>query len=536
MTIQRRSAGPSPGGVIQLPTVKLDTTLTDLFKLACPKEAHKRLAYLHSPAHSAVSLGPHVRRNTTFLYQDGSFVKTPLRDLTEGNRALRQSLAVKLLDVVPQRDTFITGASVAVLFDSSADDAEAARAAAEAEATMAVLEDAQRPELVRCAGPGCLPVAESGIELIAGYKTALDGLGGRDYPLAIGLDTHWFLNSKRALALSGLPTPPTEVIEVSGCPLPAGECCEACRREEAGCARPDHDAGMIPTIPADCDGSRGPWFQEHERRIISEVERRPLPFAFKTQQTFGGGGTWIIDSESEKRQLLQYLSDENGIIRKLLPQLNRDNHHLHPGSMLLSELIQDQVANYGVTFCVTDTGGVMFMGVSEQILASDGKAWAGSIISYKSQKMLQAKLSSLMEETAQWLSKEHDYCGPVGMDVLESKVASHANGSEKETALFIVDLNVRTSGSMSLPLLKGHFTSRGLYCAGMCTITTRQSRRTFIDQWRSEFSSGSMIILSWYEDVSSKVSVGCVITGAEDEVRLEEKIEVLKASTDEVTF
>lgn len=575
MTIQRRSAGPPSGGVIQLPTVRLDTTLTDLFRLACPKDAHKRLAYLHSPAHCAVSLGPHVRRNTTFLYQDGSFVNAPLGDLSpcddddddddegeEGREAsgrlqLRRSLAAKLLGVVPQRDAFITGPSAAVLFDASADPAEARRAADEAEATVAVLEVAQRPALVRCPGPCCLPLAEAGVDLVAGYKMALDGLAGRGYPLAIGLEAHWLLNSKRALALSGLPTPRTDVIEVSGCPVPAGECCDACRRDElgrglglgrgrgrgrsaghdAGHDAGGHDAGMISTIPAGCGGQRGAWFREHEGRIISEVEGRSPPFAFKTQQTLGGGGTWIVGSERDKRQLLQHLASEDGIVRKLLPQLREANAHLRPGSMLLSELVRDPVGNYGVTFYVTDAGGVIFMGVSEQILAGDGKAWAGSTISYRSQQRLQDKLRGLAEQTAQWLSEEHRYCGPVGMDVLEARADGRAGtGGRREAALFIVDLNVRTSGSMSLPLLRGHFTSRGLYCSGMCTITTRKGRWEFVDQWRSQFLSGSMIILSWCRDPLSEVSTGCVITGAEDEARLGERMEALKASTDEVTF
>lgn len=547
------SSGPGTRTAIQLPTVQLDTTLTDLFRRARPADAHKRLAYLHTPAHCAVSLGPHVRRNTTYLYQDGSFVQTPRRDLTARNRALRRALAVRLLDVVPQRDAFITGPSAAVLFhDARAEPREARRARAEAEATLAVLGDAQRPELVQCPGPCSVPMAEAGFDLIAGYKTALDGLlvgegegEGRDekYPLAVGLDKHWFLNSKRALALSGLPTPPTEVVEVTGCaPVPAGECCEVCRREESSSS----GVGMIPTIPADCEGPRGRWYREREGHILSAVERRPVPFAFKTQQTFGGGGTWIVDSACEKRELLRHLADEDGVVRKLLPQLSRANQHLRPGSMMLSELVQEQVANYGVTFCVTDAGGVVFMGVSEQLLAGDGKAWTGSVISYDGQEELQARLGGLMEQTAQWLSREHHYSGPVGMDVLEASVPDGQGGAstegekkkkkKKDTAFFIVDLNVRTSGSMSLPLLRGHFTSRGLDCAGMCTITTRHSRWEFIDQWRSEFEAGDMIIISWYEDVSSQVSAGCVIMGARDRTLLEERIEALKASTDEVTF
>lgn len=526
MTTQGSPPRPPPSGVIQLPTVHLDTTLTDLVKRACPKYAHKRLAYLHSLGHCGIGLSPHVRRNKRFLYQDGSFVQTPRADLSEANTDLCRSLATKYLSVVPQRDTFITGASVAVFFDSGADDAEAAHARREAEATISVLDDAQRPELVHCPGPSSMPLAESGIDLIAGYKTALDGLAPGDVPLMVDLDKHWFLNSKGALAASGLPTPRTEVVEVSGFAVPARECCDVCRRQAAG-----HDEQrVLPAIPAGCDGQRGRWLRKHEQRITSAVEGRAVPFAFKTQQTFGGGGTWLVGSDREKRRLLRRLAeDDDGVVRRLLPLVDRGNHHLRPGSVLLSDLVRDPIGNHGATFCVTEAGGVVFMGVSEQLIAGDGKAWVGSVISYRSQARLHRRLRPLMEQAARWLSREHKYCGPVGMDVLEARAGD-------DTEFYIVDLNVRTSGSMSLPLLKGHFTSRGLFCAGICTVTTPKRRHEFVEQWRSEFSSGSMIILSWHEDLRSGASVGSVVMGAEDKETLEDKIEELKSSAEEVTF
>lgn len=530
MSIRRTPPKPPPSGVIGLPRINLDSTLTDILKRASPQDAHKRLAYIHSLGHCGIGLSPHVPRNQIFLYQDGCFVKTPRTDLSEANTDLRRSLAAKYLNVVPQRDTFITGGSVVVLFDSGTSDAETLHSRRQAEATLSVLDDTQRPELVHCPGPFSM-TTKAGIDMIAGYKIALDGFTRGEIPLTVDLEKHWYLNSKGALATSGLPTPQTEVVEVSGYPVPAQECCDICTREFAS---RDHD--MIPTIPASCTGQRGTWLRKHELRIVSAVERRPVPFAFKTQQTFGGGGTWIVDSSREKRQLLNHLVEEDGIIRKLLPLLNRGNHHLHPGSMLLSDLIQDPVENYGATFYVTDTGGVIFMGISEQLLASDGKAWVGSIISYKSQMRLHRRLQPLMEQTAQWLSREHDYCGPVGMDVLEAKTTGTTDTGKDGTGLYIVDLNVRTSGSMSLPLLKGHFTSRGLFCAGISMVTTSKGRHEFIDQWRSDFLSGSMIILSWHEDSQSSASVGSVIMGAEDKKTLEDKTQRLKSSTEDVTF
>lgn len=204
--------------------------------------------------------------------------------------------------------------------------------------------------------------------------------------------------------------------------------------------------------------------------------------------------------------------------------------------MLISGFVREPIANYGCTFFVTDAGGVIFMGVSEQVLAGDGKTWIGGTIDYPKQKMLQGKVQHLMEQTAKWLNGEHGYYGPVGMDVLETKheVREDANGRARDqTAMLIVDLNVRVTGSMSLPLFRGHFTSRGLTCAGTCTFTTDQSRDAFIEEWKDQLLPGKMVILSWYECHKSESSMGVVIVGAVDARGLEAVLLKLRECTRE---
>lgn len=89
---------------------------------------------------------------------------------------------------------------------------------------------------------------------------------------------------------------------------------------------------------------------------------------------------------------------------------------------------------------------------------------------------------------------------------------------------------------MSLPLLKGHFTTRGLTCASFCTISTFKTRDAFIEQWKRDFIIGSLIILSCYETSESKMSMRSIIIGAVDRLGLESKIEKLRRCTDEVKF
>lgn len=526
-------------GVMQMPMISLDTTLSDLFRLASPRNAHKRLAFLHDLGHCGLSLTSGVLRSEKFLYQDSVFTNTPRRDLAPGNTdpGLRRLLATKYLNVIPQRDAFISGDSTVVFFGTNPEDArQMCHDQSEAESTMAVLYPRQRPQLVFCAGPCSIPLANSSVDLVAGYKFAFESLETRakGYSLLVDPETHWLLNSKEALACSGLPTPKTEIIQVTEYAIPASDCCHVCKAAEA------HDEkDVTPTIPQACVGQRGAWFRKQEHRIMSAVERRNPPFVMKTQQTFGGGGTWLVRSEQQKRELLRYLSREDSILQKLLPLVTSANHHLHPGSILLSNMVQDPVANYGATFFVTDTGGVLFMGISEQLLAHDGKAWSGSTIDYNSQTELQKRMHYLMEQTAQWLHREHGYCGPVGIDVLETagEACVDAVPQPRGTrAMHIVDLNVRTSGSMSLPLLRGHFMRLGLFRAGLYTIASERGREDFIKQWEKEFLSGSMILLSWYDDRQLRSSIGTVIVGAVDETSLGDIIQRLQNHTSAVTF
>lgn len=524
---------------MQLPTVKLDTTLTDLFKTASPRNAHKRLSFIHGLSHSAIRLSPGVDLNKKFLYQDGSFTKTPIKngkDISDSELVeFQNEVATKYLTVVPQRDAFITGPSAAVFFATQPDDlAQRAHDESEAASTLAVLPVSQRPQLVIADGssPSCLSAKSLlGCDLIAGYKISLDSLEDPcTLPLIIEPEKHWNMNSKRALARSGLPTPSTEAIDVEGYPVPIGQCCSLCR---AGESRGHGTYRYVPFIPNCCNGPRGQWARQQERRIISAVEARKLPFVVKTQQSLGGGGTWIVSCEQERKQFLQYLVEDGNILKRLLPLITSKNSHLQPGSITLSDFIREPVANYGATFFVTDEGSALFMGVTEQILSEDGKAWAGSVINYESQANLQKKLHKIMEQTAHWLSKEHGYVGPVGIDVLETE-----RGQNKTSfnTLQIVDLNVRVTGSMALPLLMGHFISRGLLFAGLCTISADLGRREFLKQWEPEVMCGELVIISWYESSASASSTGCVVLGAVDEKSLRGTIGRLQDLTEEVTF
>ncbi|KAL2136548.1 hypothetical protein VTI74DRAFT_3093 [Chaetomium olivicolor] len=520
---------------VKLPTIKLDTTLAELYKRALPKNDNSRIAWVSCGTSSGVDLTPDVPRNAKYIYEEQVFVTASRNDLKNGNAALQASLAKKYLSHIPQRDAFITGNAPAVFFNLSQTPEQVEHDRREAEETISVLDPSQRPNLIFCPGPAKIPMKEHGIDKLQ-YKVILDGLEG--YPLTQDLEVHWLLNSKAGLARSGLPTPKSDIIETEGCAPPAHSCCNFC--SEAA-----KDTSHLPTIPSECTGPRGQWLSSQMDRILSAVRSRPVPFVFKTQQAFGGAGTWLITSPSQKSQLLADLSgssssssggttsdkkhkgDDDGLLRRLLSLLTPANAHLSPTAVLLTDIVRDPIGDYGLTFIVTATGEPLFLAAAEQMLTADGTcAWVGSTIHYARQDGLRRRFAALMEQITAWVAR-HGYVGPVGADVLEARDGG---------SCYVVDLNVRTCGSLSLPLLRGHFVSRGLGCASSFSITVKGGRREFVEKWRGPFEEGRMLILSWYEDRATGESIADVVVGGEDEERLMELMTRVRESTEEVTF
>lgn len=510
-----------------LPKIHLDTTLSDLYTSFSPQtnitSTGLRIGFIFTGVNSALDLTPSVPHNSKFLYQDHPFNTLPPAKLVRtASSSLQRSLATKYLSLITQRDAFIAGpASKTAVICFPVDAADPERSRREAEMTISALDETQRPELVFCRGPSEIPdLGKLGVGRVA-VKVVLDGLEG--LPLTVPLEKTWYLNSKGALAESGLPTPMVEVVEVDGFVGEAKGCCEVCGR----------DGNAF--VPVGCRGERGRWIEEQQIKILEAVKRRGVPFVLKNQQTFGGAGTWVVRNEEDKRELVEMLDGDQGVLRKMLSTVTKANYHLKPGSIIISDIVQNPIGDYGLTFFVTGTGGDVFLGASEQM--TDGNnAWIGSTIGYSHQESLREKFWPLVERTAAWLAT-HGYYGPAGIDVLETeKSGQTASHNGEETAYHIVDLNVRTSGSLCLPFLRSHFTRRGLNYASSFSITFKGCREKFIDMSREDFEAGKMCILSWYQDPKTGNSISDVVTGAVDGKDLQERIKKIRDMTEEVVF
>ena len=500
----------------ELPPIKLDITLAELYQIGCPDGTPKRIGLVSAAINSEMDLNPNMPRNTKYIYVDSTFFNITDHPASSEYKVTQRQSAVKYLSLISQHDAFVAGNMNVIIFNTEEADEWTAHSLKEAEHTIGQLDASQRPHLRFIHSPQDVSLEEYGIDLLA-TKLVLDGLEG--YPTTIDLDTHYYLNSKLALATSGLPTPRCTIIELEDLCPDAESCCTSCA---------DCEDSML--IPSGCNGARAKWLSSWVARMTQVVKTHPLPFVFKNNQAFGGGGTIVVPTEEERDQLIHDLSIR--ILPKLLPLVHSSNSHLKPATLLLSDMVREPIGDYGLTFFLTQTGECRFISVSEQTLDSN-KAWIGSTISYSAQDALKQKFNNVMHDIGTWLHR-YGYYGPIGADILET---APGEGSQDTETFHIVDLNVRTSGSLALGFLSRHFAGeRGLNEACQFSINARMGRNEFIEKMGRRYTERRMVIDSWYEDKKSGVSYAKIVIGAEDKQRLQREIESVKEYAEEVKW
>ncbi|KAI4141922.1 MAG: hypothetical protein LQ341_003382 [Variospora aurantia] len=491
-----------------LPHITLDTTLAELYSRGCPEAQGGKIAKALFVASSEVAPTTKFARNRKFLYQDPTFSSTPNDSSLEQQREVRRSILIGYLSLVPQRDAFATGNMPVVLFGSD-ESGSSARSQKEAEMTMSVLTEGQRPNLMFFPGPKEVRMEDCGIDTLA-VKMPLDDLEG--LPHVVGVETHYFLNSKAALCTSGLPSPKSTLIEIHWYSPSSSVCCRVCASRQ-----------QASSIPSTCTGPRITWLRTQIAQTLSRLSAHPTPFVLKTQQGFGGGGTYFVSTPSDLRSLSTLL--ENRILPKLYTQVHAGNAHLHPASLVVSEMVREPVGNWGLTFFVTRAGEAVFLAATRQVV-NESQLWVESYISYPAQDGLRAKFKGIMRQIGVWLSG-YEYYGPCGADILETTAAHQ--GNSYQPVLQIVDLNVRLCGSHVLGLMRGHFSRRrGLHEGSIFSVTVRMRREGFLARFADEFGKGEMVIVSWYEDEEAGVSSGNVVVGAADEGGLRRKIRMIR--------
>lgn len=387
-------------------------------------------------------------------------------------------MALFCLGCVAQYFGFVAGPMELWLFDPDQGAHEPASEVRphriDAQRVYAALNEGQRPRL---------HFAESAAQVAASPQkkaviTPVDFLDGHR-PL-IDQAVQWDLQSKRSLALSDLPSPPTEVM----------------------------DTILRPSQVADATLVAG-----EAARMLAPIETHVLPFVVKLPLGLGGHAVFMVRDETRRASCLQVLRDE---LPFMLQNLTAENEILTPPSLLLQEVIPGDTV--GVSLFVTKAGRAVFISCIDQII-DDGDNWAGGVVDFTRQEALGDTYHDTIEMVAAY-AFERGYWGPMGVDIM-------TDGTGRQ---IIIDMNIRQTGDFTLGLMGRHFwKDRGLPCAGLVPALAVQGDR---DQFENTFydviATGALIIVGWCRSWGPGPegdfvwSTCSLIVGAKDRDRLQQ--------------
>ncbi|KAL8998990.1 MAG: hypothetical protein Q9169_002096 [Polycauliona sp. 2 TL-2023] len=338
----------------------------------------------------------------------------------------------------------------------------------EAYQTYIQLTPEQRPQLSFVAQP-------SEIQLPAGAEIAI--ITPMDcllcLPHAVDPDLHYDLLSKRTLAISTLPSPASEVLDTV---LQPGEAYDE------------------QTMDAEIS------------RMTNIVTARACPFVVKMPQSLSSQGVFLVRLDSEKHDVVGVIRRE---LKRSLTIMRRWPSSMPTSNIILQKLISPR-ESVAIAFFVTKRGRTIFTSCCLQLVDTHGHREAG-YISYRKQDHYQRKYARTLELLSQYIHSE-GYFGPAGADVI-----TNHDGEQ-----FVIDMNVRVTGTHPLGFLKRHFSAeRGLHKAIEFFPFFMQCRReTFENAFRKQLQSGALIVKGWCHDKKGKISITGLILAAENESKL----------------
>ena len=495
------------------PQVKLDITLAELYHLDDDESnSHHYPVLVNAFPSSDVAMTSRYPRNTKYVYQDSENSKPwSARDRARLSRVM----AIKLLSLLGQRYTFAAGNMPVVLFDPDIDvdpcGSQASsfnHAKAEAMRTSSVFASHQRPQIRFTAGPEHLTLNYPQERLAVAMP--LDTLSR--LPHIVNPDTHYDILSKACLATSGLPTPQSQVIHLISNKIV----------QTMATTCPSFFPDSLSTFTQNEIDSFRKQAKIASEHALKSIKSEMLPFVVKQTLTVSGGGTYIVHSEAQRQTLISKL--QSTIIPTLLSSSTDVNAHLHPATLILSTYIS-AVKSYGLTFFIGRVSGkCRFISCSHQDFDKTG-FWTGGYIEYLQQTALEVQFTDLLQKVGTYLFSR-GYYGPVGIDVLEDAHGGH----------WVVDMNVRTPGSLPVGVLKGHFSAeRGLHVAYMLSgIRLPYSREGFLEAFKMQFEEGRIVIVAWYEEIpdgDNGISWANLAMGGETRKELNEILSRIKRAT-----
>lgn len=330
--------------------------------------------------------------------------------------------------------------------------------------------DHQRPTVVDVAGVKDINLPPNGVLVSTVPMDCTAHL-----PQAVPLDAHYRALSKRDLALSRLPTPPTRVVGSE----------------------------------TDIAGVQDAAVRAREvERMLRAVEEKAVPFVVKLPQSQGAQGTFMVRRETDRAETLATLRRE---LDTMLGQLREDNIHLCPASLVVQDFIPGPTA--AVSGFVTRPGRAVVTSITSQAMGDSG-LWEGNWIDYAEQEEQKRIFAPAMQKIADWLHGL-EYFGPVSADIM----TNIENGEH-----VVVDVNPRVSGSHPLGFLTGHLYKRRGFRFARSTIICRLNlaREEFEKRFDAELLAGRVIIGGWAHEPGLKTSDVKLVVAGEDRNRVDE--------------
>lgn len=289
------------------------------------------------------------------------------------------------------------------------------------------------------------------------------------HPRLVPPEAHYTALSKRALALSSLPTPPTTVVD---------------------------------TVLGPAQAANAELLAFEAERMLAPLAARPLPFAAKLPQALSGQGTFLVRTEADRAAALDALGAENA--------------HLDPCCLLLQAMAPGEAVV--LSLFVTKGGRAVFNACCRQLVDAEGN-WGGGFVDYREQDALREEYRETAARLAVYMHKL-GYWGPMGADIM----------TDEEGRQVVIDMNVRVTGSHPLGALRGNFGRRGLNVAVlffplMLKLTWEEFERKF----KEELHFGSLVVNAWVHMQGGKTSMTTVTLAAEDKEKLNEFVERVRA-------
>lgn len=450
--------------------IVLDMTLRDLYT---GEDGGEDITLAFAVPTAEVQTAAGIPLSKKFTYQ------TPIAPTYDGD-----FLARRYLQLVPQAFAFIAGNMPVILFDLDRDAEEShvlnSRSLrphqADAYSVFDRIHPHQRPELTFVKKPSDIRFGQESRFAIVSPMDCLLPL-----PHLVDPEVHYEALSKRGLALSGLPTPITRIIDTELSP-----------EEISNDEKVDFEV----------------------QRMMASIRARQPPFVIKMPQSLSAHGTFIVRTQANRTEAIRILVPE---AKRMLNQINSLNAHINPCSLILQSFTPGEAV--ALSLLITKSGRPIFTACCSQIFHDNGK-WAGNFCDYREQETLRAQYADTAAKIGAYMHKL-GYCGPLGADIMTG-----IDGRQ-----LIIDLNARVTGSHPLGALRGHFVRLGLTVANIFScLTLRITREEFGEEFRQELvQSGSIVVNAWVHMKDGKTSMATVALAAENREKLRELVEKLNA-------